>query len=185
MGTAWNTNACPKTMPLAEQRHNTWRAIFPFRCTKPHLLLFFQRFWLKHVSIHAVGYMTVWALRSLPATRIRWNSAAWMCHTLISTWKRHHFCWSPILLLPKWYCFRALGNIGFVASFDETPWFRSDFCLTRPCAGEPSETSDRSSSGADLSGTAWQNIWKHRETLHFYMLLGAWFFSWCKEIELL
>ena len=84
-------------------------------------------------------------------------------------------------LLPKWSCFWALGNIGFVASFDETPWFRSDFCLTRPCASF-FRTSDRSSSATDLGGTASrQNIWKHRETLHFYMLLGYWNFCCCKK----
>ena len=124
--------------------------------------------------------MTICALRSLPATRIRWNTAAWTCHTLISTWKRHHFCWSPILLLPEWSCFRA-WNIGFVA-FDETPWFLEVIFVWHGTMRRWTfRSSDRSSSGADLSGTAWQNIWKHRETLHFYMHLGAWIFSWWKK----
>ena len=123
--------------------------------------------------------MTVCALRSLPATKIRWNTTAWMCHTLISTWKRHHF-WSPILLLPEWSCFRA-WNIGFVASFDEIAWFLEVIFVWHGTMCRWTFRSSDRSSGADLSGTAWQNIWKHRETLHFYMLLGAWIFSWWKK----
>ena len=108
-------------------------------------------------------------LRSLPATRIRWNTAAWMCHTLISTWKKHHFCWSPILLLglccPNGLVFRHWGTVVLWLVLMKPHGSFVIFCLTLPCAGF-FRTSDPSSSGADLSGTALrQNIWKHRETL--------------------
>ena len=93
------------------------------------------------------------------------------------------FCFS--VCAAQMVFFQALGNIGFVASFDETPWFLESslkwFLSDASMRRWTFRTSDRSSSGADLSGTAWQNIWKHRETLHFYMLLGAWVFSWWKR----
>ena len=85
--------------------------------------------------------MTVWALRSLPATKIRWNKSAWMCHTLISTWKRHHFCRSPIQLLPKWSCFRT-GKV-LMKPHGSLKWFLPDTSMRRWTF----RTSNRSSSG--------------------------------------